>query len=297
MIKGINVTMPKVLVVDDSISVRKALERVLAPREMEVTAAASGEQALEQLRQSVPDLVIIDVVMPGMSGFELCSSLKKDENLRHIPVILISGLVNDSVIAQAHDVGAVSVVSKPFTPDELFPKIDAALNGSGTPERSSQATPETSAPAMRNAGSSSLDVPVFSTPTPVAPALVAPVAPSGAKALELLLAPFLDKPEVETVALVHRNGTVLATAGKALADTALFGTFARTIASISGVLGEHLEIGALGGVSLEYQRRNVLLTGVNDTVVLAVLLEGNTSVVKYIAQRQIPQIRSMLEVN
>ncbi len=289
MIKGINVTMPKVLVVDDSISVRKALERVLAPREMEVTAAASGEQALEQLRQSVPDLVIVDVVMPGMSGFELCSSLKSDANLRHIPVILISGLVNDSVIAQAHEVGAVSVVSKPFTPDELFPKIDAALNGAGASERGIQ--------AMRNAGSSSLDVPVFSTPDPVMPAPVVPVAPTGAKALELLLAPFLDKPEVETVALVHRNGTVLATAGKVLADAALFGTFARTIASISGVLGEHLEIGALGGVSLEYQRRNVLLTGVNDTVVLAVLLEGNTSVVKYIAQRQIPQIRSMLEVN
>jgi CheY-like chemotaxis protein len=294
MIKGINVNMPKVLVVDDSISVRKALERVLAPREMEVTAAASGEQALEQLRQSVPDLVIIDVVMPGMSGFELCSSLKNDEDLKHIPVILISGLVNDSVIAQAHQVGAVSVVSKPFTPDELFPKIDAALNASGTPERSGE----------RNAGSSSLDVPVFSTPDPVVPAPAVPVlaAPApieltGAKALASLLEPFLDKPEVETVALVHRNGTVLATSGKALADTALFGTFARTIASISGVFGEHLEIGALGGVSLEYQRRNVLLTGVNDTVVLAVLLEGNTSVVKYIAQRQIPQIRSALELN
>jgi CheY-like chemotaxis protein len=283
MIKGVRVTMPKVLVVDDSISVRKALERVLAPREMEVTAAASGEQALEQLRQSVPDLVIIDVVMPGMSGFELCSSLKSDPDLRHIPVILISGLVNDSVISQAHDVGAVSVVSKPFTPDELFPKIDAALGSLAAPSN----------------GNLGLEPPVFSTPAPVAPAPVmpVPVAPTVSQGLKLLLEPFLEKPEVETVALVHRNGTVLASSGKALADTALFGTFARTIASISGVFGEHLEIGALGGVSLEYQRRNVLLTGVNDTVVLAVLLEGNTSVVKYIAQRQIPQIRLALEVN
>jgi CheY-like chemotaxis protein len=294
MIKGIGVHMPKVLVVDDSISVRKALERVLAPREMEVTAAASGQEALEHLRRSVPDLVIIDVVMPGMSGFELCSSLKKDEHLKHIPVILISGLVNPSVIAQAIEVGALSVVSKPFTPDELFPKIDAALNSLSALHLNEPNAPAASAPAMRNAGSSSLDVPVFSTPAPVAPV---PAAPTASKALESLLEPFLDKPEVETVALVHRNGTVMAISGKALTDAALFGTFARTIASISGVLGEHLEIGALGGVSLEYQRRNVLLTGVNDTVVLAVLLEGNTSVVKYIAQRQIPQIRSMLEVN
>ena len=132
MIEGVtmpSVTMPRVLVVDDSISVRKALERVLAPRRMDVSAAASGEQALEQLRVQVPDLLIVDVVMPGMSGFELCSSIKADAGLRHVPVILISGIVDEGVMAQAKEVGAVSVVSKPFTPDELFPKIDAALHG------------------------------------------------------------------------------------------------------------------------------------------------------------------------
>jgi CheY-like chemotaxis protein len=283
MIKG--VTVPRVLVVDDSISVRKALERVLAPRQMEVSAAASGEQALEQLRLSVPDLVIADVIMPGMSGFELCSSLKGDAALRHVPVILISGLVNASVLSQAHEVGAASVVSKPFTPDELFPKIDAALNTAST-MGASASSPQT------------LVLPPL-TETPVPAAVPAPMAspPMASRVLEPLLGPFLEKPEVETVALVHRNGTVLAVGGKALVDPALFGTFARTIASISGVFGEHLEIGALGGVSLEYQRRNVLLTGVNDTVVLALVLEGNTSVVKYIAQRQIPQIRLALELN
>lgn len=279
MIKG--VTMPRVLVVDDSISVRKALERVLAPREMEVTAASSGEAALEQLRASVPDLVIADVVMPGMSGFELCSSLKGDAALRHVPVILISGIVDASVISQAKNVGAISVVSKPFTPDELFPKIDAAL-------QSATAT---------DAGGSSHDTVVLPAPiqTPV-PAPI-PSAPTGPAMLESLLEPFLEKSEVESVALVHRNGTVLAARGKTLADPALFGTFARTLASISGVLGEHLESGALGSLSIEYQRRNVLLTGVNETVVLALVLEGNTSVVKYIAQRQIPQLRLALEVN
>lgn len=268
--------MPKVLVVDDSISVRKALERVLGPREMEVSAAASGEQALEQLRLQVPDLLIVDVVMPGMSGFELCSSLKRDASLRHVPVILISDIVDDSVIAQARAVGAVSVVSKPFTPDELFPKIDAAL----------QSVLGISSP------------PPVAQPAPVVvPVKPAPVVPSGTALLESLLGPFLEKPEVETVAVVHRNGTVLASRGKALVDPGLFGTFARTITSISGVLGEHLESGSLGSVSVEYQHRNLLLTSVTDTVVLALILEGNISAVKYIAQRQIPQIKLALEVN
>ncbi len=262
--------MPRVLVVDDSISVRKALERVLAPRQMEVSAAASGEQALEQLRLQVPDLLIVDVVMPGMSGFELCSSLKADAALRHVPVILISGIVDEGVIAQARAVGALSVVSKPFTPDELFPKIDAALQNLSVKPETATAPPA---------------------------AIPAPAAPPGSTPLESSLEAFLEKSEVETVAVVHRNGTVLAARGKALLDPALFGTFARTIASISGVLGEHLESGNLGSVSIEYQRRNLLLTSVTETVVLAVILEGSTGSLKYAVQRQLPQIKLALEAN
>ena len=265
--------MPRVLVVDDSISVRKALERVLAPRQMEVSAAASGEQALEQLRLQVPDLLIVDVVMPGMSGFELCSSLKADAALQHVPVILISGIVDEGVIAQARAVGALSVVSKPFTPDELFPKIDAALQHLSVKSE------------------------VVPAPPAAIPAPAIPATPSGSTPLESSLEAFLEKSEVETVAVVHRNGTVLASRGKALLDPALFGTFARTIASISGVLGEHLESGNLGSVSVEYQRRNLLLTSVTETVVLAVILEGSTGSLKYAVQRQLPQIKLALEAN
>ena len=119
--------MTRVLVVDDSVSVRKALERVLAPRQLEVMSASSAEQALEKVTLQRPDLVITDVVMPGMSGFEFCQMLKNTEPFTDIPVILISGIVDDHVLAQSRAVGAASVVTKPFTPEDLFPKIDSAL--------------------------------------------------------------------------------------------------------------------------------------------------------------------------
>jgi CheY-like chemotaxis protein/predicted regulator of Ras-like GTPase activity (Roadblock/LC7/MglB family) len=119
--------MTRVLVVDDSVSVRKALERVLAPRQLEVVSASSAEQALEKVTLQRPDLVITDVVMPGMSGFEFCQMLKNTEPFTDIPVILISGIVDDHVLAQSRAVGAASVVTKPFTPEDLFPKIDSAL--------------------------------------------------------------------------------------------------------------------------------------------------------------------------
>lgn len=81
--------MPKVLVVDDSVSVRKALERILAPRSLVVSSANSAEQALEQITHDKPDLIIADVIMPGLSGFDLCELIRKNPVYGHVPVILI----------------------------------------------------------------------------------------------------------------------------------------------------------------------------------------------------------------
>jgi CheY-like chemotaxis protein len=132
--------MTRVLVVDDSISVRKALERILAPQQLSVVAAESAEKALSIIHEAQPDLVIADVVMPGMTGFELCQTLKSDANYQHIPIMLISGIVNASVENQARQAGAVAVVKKPFTPDDLFPKIKQALQKRGQP--APQASPQ-----------------------------------------------------------------------------------------------------------------------------------------------------------
>ena len=118
----------KALIVDDSISVRKALERILNTRDIVTVTAGSAEEAITLLPHSDAEIIITDVVMPGMSGFELCKHIKAGE-MSHLPVVLISGVVDDEVNAQAAKAGASMIVTKPFTPEELFPKLEAALAG------------------------------------------------------------------------------------------------------------------------------------------------------------------------
>ena len=112
--------MKKVLIVDDSISVRKALERILKPKGVEVLSADSAKVALDILEQQNPALIIADIVMPEMDGYEFCALLKQHERLKEIPVLLISGIVNPEVKGKAKDVKAIGIVKKPFKPNTLL---------------------------------------------------------------------------------------------------------------------------------------------------------------------------------
>ena len=120
--------MIRILVVDDSLSVRKALEKILNLH-AEVIVAKDAEDALEQLHASTvaPDLVITDVLMPGMSGFALAGELRRLSLTASTPVMLMSGIIDDDVHRMAHEVGASAVVRKPFTAEELLPVIRRAL--------------------------------------------------------------------------------------------------------------------------------------------------------------------------
>src|SRR5258708_4933965 len=93
--------MPKVLVVDDSLSVRKVVQRALESRRIEVLSAASGSEALEQIGREAPDLIVCDVIMPDMDGYHICDFVKKHPTLRRTPVLLISGIVNGTVLESA----------------------------------------------------------------------------------------------------------------------------------------------------------------------------------------------------
>ena len=112
--------MKKVLIVDDSISVRKALERILKPKGVEVLSADSAKVALDILEQQHPALIIADIVMPEMDGYEFCDLLKQHERLKDVPVLLISGIVNPEVKGKAKDVKAIGIVKKPFKPNTLL---------------------------------------------------------------------------------------------------------------------------------------------------------------------------------
>src|SRR4026207_2406588 len=104
--------MPKVLGVDDSLSVRRVVRRALEARRIEVLSGASGTGAMEQIARETPDLVVCDVIMPDMDGYQICDFVKKHPALGKTPVILISGIANSTVLERAAKVGSDDVMRK-----------------------------------------------------------------------------------------------------------------------------------------------------------------------------------------
>jgi CheY-like chemotaxis protein len=271
----------KILIVDDSVSVRKALERLLAPRQYSVLSASSAEHAMELIADDVPNLIIADVVMPNMNGFELTARLKNLDRFRNVPILLISGIVDAAVTAQAKEAGAEGVVSKPFTPEDLFPRIDAALAKSGQVEEIP--TQETTTPESK---------PIQ---TPETEQMLSSAPISRVLDFTTQLAPFLEKPEVETVLIVATtvDASILAEHGKALEEAPLIGTYVRTLTSISNGLGINLGGVDLHSFSLEYQGKSLLVTRINDTSALALIVSAPSvpSTVRYLATRQMASLQ------
>ena len=104
--------MAKVLVVDDSLSVRKVVERALLGRHIEVVCAATGNEALERIERDEPDVVVCDVVMPDRDGYEICEFVKRHPRLAGTPVLLMSGIVNDEVRQRAAQVQSADVLEQ-----------------------------------------------------------------------------------------------------------------------------------------------------------------------------------------
>ncbi|MDP3921687.1 MAG: response regulator [Candidatus Omnitrophota bacterium] len=103
----------KILVVDDEDDVRLFLQDFLSEREFEVSAAASGEEAVSLVRASTPDIVLLDIMMPGMDGLACLEAIKKEQPKTN--VIMITALNDDSRIAKAKKLGAYNYILKPFS--------------------------------------------------------------------------------------------------------------------------------------------------------------------------------------
>ena len=115
--------MPKILVADDSITVRKVAERLLTEAGLEVTLAGSGEEAVSCLQRERPDFIISDVIMPDKSGYEVCRFVRAHADLSTTPVLLISGVVNEEVTRQAESCRADGVLKKPFQGTSLKDRV------------------------------------------------------------------------------------------------------------------------------------------------------------------------------
>jgi len=117
----------KILVVDDEDSVLHAISEILGQNGFDCKTASDGRSALEQIEQFEPDLIILDIVMPGIDGFTVLEQIKNRQEPRDIPVILLSGLDEDGKIWEGYNLGASYYITKPFTTDELLAGIQLML--------------------------------------------------------------------------------------------------------------------------------------------------------------------------
>ena len=118
---------PLVMVVDDSITMRKVTGRVLERHEYEVSTAKDGVDALEKLHERVPDLMLLDIEMPRMDGYELATLMKADPRLRDVPIIMITSRTGDKHRQRALDIGVDRYVGKPYQEAELLAQIGEVL--------------------------------------------------------------------------------------------------------------------------------------------------------------------------
>jgi chemosensory pili system protein ChpA (sensor histidine kinase/response regulator) len=119
--------MATIMVVDDSITVRKVTARLLKRQGMEVLMAKDGVDAVAQLQEQIPDLMLLDVEMPRMDGYELATQVRNDPQLKHIPIIMITSRTGIKHRDRAEKIGINRYLGKPFNEAELLENINALL--------------------------------------------------------------------------------------------------------------------------------------------------------------------------
>jgi DNA-binding response OmpR family regulator len=119
--------MTKILIAEDERDIRDLITFTLRFANYEVIAASNGEEAVTLAKKDVPDLILMDVRMPRMTGYEACAAIKAEPNLKDIPVIFLSAKGQDSEIQAGLQAGATEYLLKPFAPDQLTERIQAIL--------------------------------------------------------------------------------------------------------------------------------------------------------------------------
>jgi len=121
--------MSTVLIVEDSIAQREMITDLLKASGLQVTHAGDGVEALETIQSTTPDLVVLDIVMPRMNGYELCRRLKSDPKTQNVPVVMCSSKGEEFDRYWGIKQGADAYIAKPFQPTELVGTVKQLLRG------------------------------------------------------------------------------------------------------------------------------------------------------------------------
>ena len=125
--QGTNSTAPLVLVVEDESDIREMVEYNLSREGYRVRSFESGHDLMRFLRTESGDLILLDVMLPGSDGFEICRRLKSGERTRHIPVIMVTAKADDTNVVTGLELGADDYVTKPFSPKVLLARVRRTL--------------------------------------------------------------------------------------------------------------------------------------------------------------------------
>ena len=120
-------TERKVLVVDDEVNITQIMEFSIGAEGYQVVTAANGEEAINKARKEQPNLIILDIMMPKVDGYEVCRVLKRDPLTKRIPVILLTAKGREIDKRLGYQVGASDYVVKPFSPSQLIEKVNSYL--------------------------------------------------------------------------------------------------------------------------------------------------------------------------
>lgn len=124
-------TRQRILVVDDDEHIRKSLAQYLEMEEFDVDVASSGPEALSRAGRQAPDLVLLDIMMPGMDGFEVVEKLRQESATSQVPIILLTARGQDTDVIKGYQLGVSSYLTKPFNLDELVDTIREVFEADG----------------------------------------------------------------------------------------------------------------------------------------------------------------------
>ena len=119
--------MPKILIAEDESDILELINFTLQFGGYEVIPTSNGTDALEMTRKEQPDLVLLDVRMPRMSGYQVCTEIKADPGINHIPVVFLSAKGHEAEIKIGYETGAIDYILKPFAHDQLLIRIEEIL--------------------------------------------------------------------------------------------------------------------------------------------------------------------------
>ena len=120
--------MARILVADDDVDIRELVEFKLSTMGHDITAVGDGAAAIDACREKKPDLAVLDVMMPGVSGLDAIREIRSDPDLADLPVILLTARAQESDVETGFDSGADDYITKPFSPRELASRVQALLS-------------------------------------------------------------------------------------------------------------------------------------------------------------------------